>query len=962
MNKDIIRKLIGFLVFLITAVVYFSTVQPSVSFWDCGEFIASADLLQVPHPPGTPFFLILGRLFSMIPFAENIALRVNTISVIASSFTVLFLYLTAVKLIEIYKKNDNESMFESIATYLAAAIGALSLAFSDTFWFNSMEAEVYATATFFIAIVTWLMVVWHAKADNTDNEKYLLLIAYLVGLSTGVHLMSVLAMVPIVLVIYTRKYLQDEEHFKQTAYIFLGHSVVILIIAAALWASAPTNQPTPEESGAFDSKFLWIAIFTSVIIMGIFYKKIFRRDSFYIPIVVGGIALFVTYPGIVKFIIKFLSIVGGNDLTQSTVVFIVILGVLGYLIYWSSKNDKQTLHLIFKSLLLAIVGFSSYTMIIIRSNQDTPINLNSPKTFPEFVSYMNREQYGDQPMFKRRFTREPHQTEVYQNYTSDLDFFWSYQMNHMFNRYLLWNYVGRDSTIQDAGVNVSQLWAIPFIIAMFGIYYHYKRDWKMATVFLIMFIFLGYLTAFYQNQQQPQPRERDYFYVGAFFVFSIWIALGVRGILDLIKTSLKNSSMIKPAYSAIVLLLTILIPVKMLSSNYFENDRSRNFVPWDYSYNLLQSAGPNSIIFTNGDNDTFPLWYLQDVEGVRRDVRIANLSLLNTPWYIKQLKNTEPHGAPKIKMNLTDAQIEAIAPSQWKTRNITVPIDKKTYEEFGITDTSIINEGMISWQMKPTVNFGSVQAVRAQDIVAMDIVRANMNDRPIYFAVTTPDNSKIGLNDYLTMEGLSFKITPKTSKDYYNAIDEEIMWKQLMDEPEGFSKDYQPGFKFRGLNDSTIFMDENHQRLTLNYRNAYIRLALFELYSEKDNEKVIQVLDKMDEKIPHKLIPVDYRLLNDVANLYYTAGEKVKYEKYAREIEKEAMNDLETNGFRPTGDYNPYLILKQVYDNLGEYDKFLELLKRLKTAVPTDPTIDRLIDQYQRLSNGTIPEIPKQNK
>ncbi len=250
-------------------------------------------------------------------------------------------------------------------------------------------------------------------------------------------------------------------------------------------------------------------------------------------------------------------------------------------------------------------------------------------------------------------------------------------------------------------------------------------------------------------------------------------------------------------------------------------------MPWDYSYNILQSAAPNAIIFTNGDNDTFPLWYLQDVEGVRQDVRIANLSLLNTDWYIKQLKNTEPHGAAKIKMSFSDEQIDRIGPSQWKTRVIEAPIDKETYAELGITDTAVTSKGMISWSMEPTVNFGDVQAVRAQDIVAMDIVRSNINDRPIYFAVTTPDNSKIGLNDYLIMEGLAFRVVPKKSKDFYNAINPEIMWNQLMVQPDEFSKEYDPGFKFRGLNDSTIFMDENHKRLTLNYRNSYIRLALY---------------------------------------------------------------------------------------------------------------------------------------
>lgn len=535
-------------------------------------------------------------------------------------------------------------------------------------------------------------------------------------------------------------------------------------------------------------------------------------------------------------------------------------------------------------------------------------------------------------------------------------------MNHMFNRYVLWNYVGKESTVQDSGVDISQLYAIPFILALFGLFYHYQKDWKMATVFLIMFIFLGYLTAFYQNQQQPQPRERDYFYVGAFFVFSIWVALGVRGILDLVRDAIKSGNLHKPAYIGVLSVLTVLVPLNMLAKNYHHNDRSRNFIPWDYSYNILQSAAPNAIIFTNGDNDTFPLWYLQDVEGVRRDVRIANLSLLNTDWYIKQLKNTEPHGAAKIKMSFSDEQIDRIAPSQWKTRTIEAPISPQTYDMLGITDTTITNVGKISWKMEPTVNFGNVQAVRAQDIVAMDIVRSNINDRPVYFAVTTPDNSKIGLNDYLNMEGLAFRVVPKRNKDFYSALNPEIMWEQLMDEPEGYSKDYKPGFKFRGLNDSTIFLDENHKRLTLNYRNSYIRLSLYYLYSEKDNNKTIQILDKMEEKIPRKLLPIDYRLLNDVANTYYAANDTAKYVELAKEIEVDALADLAKNRLNVNNEYSPYLILKQIYDNLGQYDKFLDILKQLQQLVPNDASVQSLIDQYTKLANQNKVEIPEQNK
>ncbi len=963
MNKDTVRKIIGFIVFLITAIVYFSSVQRSVSFWDCGEFIASSNLLQVPHPPGTPFFLILGRLFAMIPFVANIGFRVNMISVIASSFTILFLYLIAVRLIEQFRKSENDNMFESIATYIASGIGALSLAFGSTFWFNGMEAEVYASATFFISIVTWLIIVWYDKADKVDNEKYLLLIAYLIGLSTGVHLMSVLALVSFVMIIYIRKYLHDEEHFKQTAILFLIHSVIILLLAAALWATAPKNPPTSEETSAFDSKFLMISGFVSIIFMGIFYKKIFRKNSFYIPIAIGGVVLFVVYPGIVKYVPVLVEVISGSDYTNNIILVVISGAIIGYLIHWSAKENKQTMHLIFKSLMFALIGFSTYTMILIRANQDTPINLNSPKTVPALVKYLNREQYGIQPIFKRRFTREPNQQDVYTDYSSDLDFFWTYQMNHMFNRYLLWNYVGKVSTVQDAGVEFSQFWALPFILALFGLYYQFKKDWKMATILLIMFIFLGYLTAFYQNQQEPQPRERDYFYVGAFFVFSIWIAIGIRGILEIVKTSLKNSSITRPINVGIIVLLFILVPVRMFSINYFLNDRSRNFVPWDYSYNILQSAAPNSIIFTNGDNDTFPLWYLQDVEGVRQDIRIANLSLLNTPWYILQLKNDTPHGTAKVKMNLTDRQIEDIGPMQWKSRSVSVPISPETYSKLGITDTAITNKGKISWKMDPTVNFGSIKAVRAQDIVAMDIIRANINERPIYFAVTTPENSKIGLDDYLVMEGLAYRVVPKKNKYHYGSVDPKIMWEQLMDEPKGFSKSYKPGFKFRGLNDSTIFMDDNHKRLTLNYRNAYLQLANYYLNKgARDSSKVIEILDKMEEKIPEEIIPMDYRLLYQVASFYLQAGDRNKYERYSRIVEKDILNLFATNGYLPTREYNPYVYLKDIYDYFGEYNKFVEILKKLKDAVPNDPSIDRLINQYEKLAKKPTPEVPQQNK
>ncbi|MCK7529139.1 MAG: hypothetical protein MZV64_72080 [Ignavibacteriales bacterium] len=339
-------------------------------------------------------------------------------------------------------------------------------------------------------------------------------------------------------------------------------------------------------------------------------------------------------------------------------------------------------------------------------------------------------------------------------------------------------------------VNVSDsLFGIPFLIGLFGIYYHFRRDWKMASIFMVMFILLGYLTAFYQNQQQPQPRERDYFYVGAFFVFSIWIAIGVRGLVDIVQKKIKKETYGTAAVFGVLAFTFILIPVKMLDANYHTHDRSRNWVPWDYSYNILQSTAPNGILFTNGDNDTFPLWYLQDVEGVRRDVKVVNLSLLNTDWYVRQLKNNDPYGVSTVKIRIPDARINPtdLRPTQWSPTDITIPTPRasnreellKIINEYAIKDTSVISAGKMTWKMSNTLTFGDIKAIRVQDIMVKEIVEANNWERPIYFAVTCSDDSKIGLQDYLKMEGMTFRLVPERRKPGSEFINEELVKAQL---------------------------------------------------------------------------------------------------------------------------------------------------------------------------------------
>ena len=956
MNYKILNRVIAGIVFLISLFVFISTVQPSVSFWDCGEFIASSYAMQVPHPPGTPFFLILGRVFSMIPFAENIGLRVNMISVLASAFSVMFLYLIAVKLIQNYRKKEPENLVDALAIYLSAAIGALSFSFSDTFWFNAVEAEVYATSTFFIAFVIWLMILWNEKADQPDNEKYLILIAYLIGLSTGVHLMSVLAIVPIVMVVIFRKYVTDDEVLKRTGIIFVIHSIIILAIAFMMWASQ--NESTPpsyEQYQQIDMRFWMVFAVVSIIFMGALYKKIFQRSSFYIPIIFGGITLFAVYPGLVKYVPKLVTIIAGNDYTLDIIVSVILFAILGFGIYWTAKNKKPTLNLIFKCAFFAMIGITTYAMIIIRANQETPINMNSPKTFTELESYLNREQYGDFPIFKRRFSNEPHQQAIYTNYSSDLDFLLRYQMDHMFNRYLFWNYIGRVSTYQDSGIDWTDLYGIPFFIGLFGLYFHFRKDWKMASVFLVMFIFLGYLTAFYQNQQEPQPRERDYFYVGAFFVFSLWIALGMRGLIELLYEKFDKIKNLTPAVIILLLFGFITVPANMLRVNYFEHDRSRNYVPWDYAYNLLQSVAPNAILFTNGDNDTFPLWYLQDVEGVRRDVRIANLSLLNTPWYIKQLKNTSPYGAEKVAMSFTDDEIDQLTVQRWEPVEMSIPVSEDVIKEWGITDTSVIKKGKITWRMDSPVQYGNIKAIRVQDLAVLDIIMQSKWKRPVYFAMTCSEDSKLGLQDYMQMEGVALRVVPKKfASQSFEYISEPIVRKQLFDEPEGFSKTYRPGFKFRGLNDKTIFFDENHERLVQNYRNTFLRLAIHYLYQLKDSAKTIETLNMMEKKIPRSVIPIDYRIEHDIARLYYAAGDMKDYTIYAKELIETAKKALKQNPQDFTSWNNPYDILLTHYENLKMYREAIDVLNQLAAYIPNDETVKNLLNRYKRLAGDTI--------
>ncbi len=956
MSYKFLHRIIAGIVFLISAVQYFMTVQPSVSFWDPGELSAAAYALEVPHPPGGPLFSLVGHIFYMLPFPGNIGFRMNAVSVLSATFTVLFLYLIAVRLIRIYKGAEPQNSLDAYGTYIAAAIGALSFSFCDTPWFNAAESNYFAASTVLFSAIFWLILVWYEKSEDPGSWKYVLVIAYLVGLSTGVHLMSVLAFFTVVMLIALKRNVTDDAQCKKSAWLFLGHAVIILAIGIMMANGQTSNQPpTPDEFKSYDTDFVVISAIVSAVYIGIFRKKIFNRNSFYLPLAIAAVALVSVYPGIIKKLPSFLLLIADDSSSTGVMVVLFLLVALAYAAYWSNKKKKIILAVTMMAAVLIIIGFTTYSMTIIRAGHHPPMNENNPNSFSRLVSYLNREQYGDFPMFKRRWSTDPQHQTTWSNYSSDLDFFLRYQMNHMFNRYIGWNFIGRSSFIQDAGVDVKQLFGIPFLVGICGLWFHFRKDWKMASVVLTLFMFMGYLTAFYQNQQEWQPRDRDYFYGGAYFVFAIWIALGVRGFIDIVQQRITEPGKAMPFVAGILAITVILIPGRMLQTNYFTHDRSKNWLPWDYSYNLLQSCRPNSVLFTNGDNDTFPLWYLQDVEGIRRDIRIVNLSLVNTEWYIKQLKHEAPYGTPPVKISLSDDIIDRISPMRWDAQKITLAVPPDTLRAYNVTDTAVLKSGAITFTMVPTLHVGDVGGIRVQDAIVREIVLNNAWKRPIYFANTCGDNTKIGLSDYIREEGYAGRLIPlkkSSNPNVHYFVDEALMERNLLAEHATVSKSYQPGYLFRGLNDKSIFFDENSERMALNSRGSFMMLATAYLYGDGDKAKCVRTLDRMEQVISRSVIRMDFRQQYEIGMMYAESGEQSKFNEIAKEVEQISLAKIDDPSNSQDEVNNAYQILTDLYERTQQYSKAAELLEKLVPSYPNDPSLKQEIQKYKGLAAG----------
>ncbi|HTO94811.1 MAG TPA: DUF2723 domain-containing protein, partial [Bacteroidota bacterium] len=737
------------------------------------------------------------------------------------------------------------------------------------------------------------------------------------------------------------------------------------LVAFIWWNGMTSTQvPSPEEFYAYDRKFALTMGAISLGIMALFWKRIFRRDSFYIPVLVGGAALFITYPGVIKLLPQLIHAVARDDSSLGIVILGVILAALGYVAYVSGKRARGFLHISVTGLLFVILGFSTYTMIVTRANVHPPMNENNPGNFSGLLTYLNREQYGEFPLFKRRWTPEADRQKTFSAYKSDLDFFLRYQMQHMFNRYILFNFAGRDSRDQDADPAWGQLLGIPLLVGLFGLYWQFRRDWRMGAAFLLLFVIMGYLIAFYQNQQEPQPRERDYFYAGAYAVFAIWIALGVRGLIEALSGLLHGSHAQTAGTAAVLLAATAFIPLRMFQTNFATHDRSKNWLAWDYSYDMLQTCEGDAILFTNGDNDTFPLWYLQDVEGVRRDVRIVNLSLVNTPWYIQQMKDRPYYPeATAVPISIPDRRIpelEGLIP--WEPQTVTIPVPPGAAGREAFTDTAIFSaggiggvpapdtgaggEGKIQFVMRNTLQYGRTKAIRVQDFIVKNIIETNRWQRPVYFAITCPPDSRIGIDDYLRFCGLAWKLVPYRASRLTMGIDPEVLGANLFNEPADFSRTPRYGYRFRTTADTTVELDENEVRMVSGIRSAFRALAIFEEDGQHDMQKSARVMDRMEHVIPWKTVPMLFEEGYDFAVLYYRIGRPDKVAMLTTYLEKAFR--AETAAGPPA---NPYIYgqMIRLYELAGQYEAELALLQDIAKLHPDDPSVKERIDTVQAI-------------
>jgi len=946
MNWNLTDRIVAGVVFVFGLVLYGLTASPTASFWDAGEFIAIANRLEVSHPPGAPFYMLVGRLFSMFVPAAYVALSVNMVSVLASAVTILLTHLIIVRLVREWQGPvATWTTSERISALAGGVVGAAAFAASDSFWFNAVEAEVYAMSMCFTALVVWLIMRWSEQARAEEAvlsgaphpfglraNRYLVLIAYLFGLAIGVHLLNLLAVFFIALIFFF----------------------------------------TEIDKPAWDSWTRW----RGIVLAG----------------VVSSVVFLFIYPGVVQYLP---SMAGASGMPIFFVVLLLAAVAAG--VYFTHTRGMATANLVMVCLSVVLIGYSTYAVIFIRSAADPPIDENDPETTEAIVSYLKREQYGQTPLLKgpnydqrigqinydeevffpRRHSPDPNHMNVYRQYESDWDFFWQHQVGHMYVRYFLWQFVGRASDVQNAppatgfrfvddrsgaGEYFRQTpseraarnvyYALPLLLGLIGAGFHFSRDWRRAFSVLVLFLVTGIGIILYLNQTPMQPRERDYSYVASFFAFSLWIGIGATGILQLASDAVRgklSGSARRALLVGIGALLFLAVPGWMVKENYFDHDRSGNYVAPDYAYNMLNSLDENAVVFTNGDNDTFPLWYMQEVEGERRDVRVVNLSLLNTSWYIKQLKNQWSRESAPIPISMSDEAIDEIGVRRWEPRTIELPVNPRQFETESEVylpepDTNLLMNPM-RWRLDGRPYSDEFNILYAADQASLDIIATNAQqgwERPIYFAVTVSPDGQLNLQNFFHLEGQAFQVVPIPHDEQLGRIVPSVTPERLMN------------FRFRNVADPDVYFDENIRRMVDNYRNVFGHTAQ-SLAEMGQQDEAVALLDTVMAKVPFETIPGDERSFLLLARAYQDAGAGEKSLALVRRAEPIVLHRLENARTSQELDLAAeYIqILRATYLNAQAYEAASEFSGRI-AEVLDDTSYRQSPEEFRQLYEESI--------
>ena len=1075
----LVDNILGWLAFLIAAFVYCSTIEPTASFWDCPEFITTGYKLEVGHPPGAPFFMLTANLFSQ--FASDpsqVARMVNTMSALLSATCILFLFWSITHLTRklLLKDWSEMSMSKLIAIEASGMVGALIYTFSDTFWFSAVEGEVYAYSSAFTAVVFWLILKWEDHADEPHSDRLLVLITYMTGLSIGVHLLNLLCVPAIVLVYYYRKF--PNANAKGS---LIALFVSFVLVAAILYGVVPGIIKVGGWFELFFVNTLGFQFNTGVIV--------------YIILLVATViwAIYESYTnrnelrGNVSFVLSvgLLGIPFYGFGWSAFVIGIVVLVALFYLLKLKKKGVavvsariKNTLLL---SMLMLMIGYSTYAVIVIRSTANPPMDQNSPEDIFTLGSYLSRDQYGDRPLFYGQaytsqvaFDRDgdycvPSKTTgapVYQRkekaskdekdsyfivstkdkynyaqnmlfprmydsshaqayeswmggvdgYNVDYDrcgepvqvkmptqlenirFFLSYQCNFMYWRYFMWNFAGRQNDLQGNGELEHGNWitgisfidnmrlgdqsklpddlkenkghnvfyCLPLLLGLLGLFWQAlgKGDKGIRQFWVVFFLFFmtGLAIVIYLNQTPMQPRERDYAYAGSFYAFAIWCGMGVAAILDLIKRYLKTENTL---VTAIVSVICLLVPIQMASQTWDDHDRSGRYTCRDFGQNYLMSLQDkgNPIIFTNGDNDTFPLWYDQETEGIRTDARVCNLSYLQTDWYIDQMVRPA-YNSPSLPISWPrldycsgtneyvevnpDAKEEILkyykeqpeaAKATWgdepfelknilkywvrskdaethfiPTDTLYVTIDKNAVRKSGMMMASdTIPDRMV-------ISLKGKNALYKSDLMMLELIAQSNWTRPIYVALTVGQENYMNLGDNFIKEGLANRISPfTTNAPGAKNFDTEKTYNNVMNR-----------FKFGGLDKPGLYIDETVMRMCYTHRKLMSELALH-LIMEGKVQKAVKVLAYADKVLPAYNIPVNYMSGGlDYAQAYALVGNKAKAEQMLNAVVKNAKQYAEW-----------YLSLERSRFLMSQQDCMLQLYI-LNKAYETAEIVDKL--------------------